>query len=395
MSGVWYSGSGSRAHAGHRPIKARRRLDFEALDERAVLSATSAAFEPELPGDTPAIVQSRDAQTVAPVSDPLAAVPLLQNPQGANKTVMMSGLTYTFNPTDFGFSDPGDSPPNLFSAVKITTLPFPGTLVMNGGVAPGQFISFSNLQSGQLKFTTSGVETVSFASFTFQVQDNTGALDPSPKTFTLFFANQDTNFVRGLYVDVLGRQPDAGGFTTWLNLLSAGASNRQVASAIWQTPEHRGLQVDGFYQQFLKRAPDPAGRQVWINQFLAGMNEETMMAAFMNTPEYQANKASNTSFVIAVYQDVLNRNPDPGGQAFWVGALNNGQLTRNQVATGLINTPERHVKLVTSYYLDFFRRQPDSFGLAFWVDQLNSGLLGDADVAIALLASPEFANLRH
>ena len=394
MLGVWFPGSDSAANAGKRSQKMRRRTSFELLDERTVLSAMHVACEPDLPVESPAIVASLEAQTDAPSSDPLA-VALLQAPQGANKTVMMSGFTYTFNPTDFGFSDPNDSPPNLFSAVKITTLPFPGTLVMNGGVAPGQFISFSNLQSGQLKFTTSGVERVSFASFTFQVQDNAGGIDPSPKTFTLFFANQKTNFVRGLYTDVLERQLDVPGFTSWVTLLDNGASNFSVATAMWQTPEHRGIQVDGYYNQFLNRAPDSAGRQFWINQFLAGMSEEAMMAAFMNTVEYSQLHASNTAFVIAAYNNVLHRAPDPGGQAFWVGALNNGQLTRAQVASGLINTTERHTLLVTSYYLDFLNRQPDSFGLGFWVDQLDDGVLGDAGVAESLLASPEFAGLRH
>ncbi len=372
--------SARRVH--DRPNGLRRAIGFEVLDERTVLSA--------MPFTAP---EDATAPLVSSANDEAGA--FLAAPVGTDKTVMMSGLNYTFGPDDFGFSDPGDSPPDLFAGVVITTLPFPGTLIMNGGVAAGQFISFNDLLTGQLQFTTSGVESVSRASFTFQVQDDSGQIDPSPKTFSLFFDNETTNFVRGMYLDVLQRPLDVPGFTDWVNLLDGGASNLQVANGFWETVEHRGIQVDSYYELFFNRQADPAGRQNWINQFLVGMTEETMMAEFMNTPEYSALNPSNTAFVAAAYQDILNRAPEPAGQTFWVNALTNGQLTRRQVAEGLINSNERHVGLVTSYYVDFLRRQPDSFGLAFWVNQLNSGSLDDQGVAEALLATPEYAGLQH
>ena len=40
--------------------------------------------------------------------------------------------TLTFTATAFGFSDLGDSPADLFVAVKITTLPAAGSLKLNG-----------------------------------------------------------------------------------------------------------------------------------------------------------------------------------------------------------------------------------------------------------------------
>ena len=54
-------------------------------------------------------------------------------PAGADKTITMNeGASYTFTATDFGFSDPNDSPPNSFLWVKITTLPLSGLLTLNG-----------------------------------------------------------------------------------------------------------------------------------------------------------------------------------------------------------------------------------------------------------------------
>ena len=115
-------------------------------------------------------------------------------PAGASKTIATPQDTpYTFATADFGFSDPHDTPPNNLLAVKITTLPTAGTLVDNGAaVSAGQFIAVADISGGELQFDAApGASGTSYASFTFQVQDDGGTanggvdLDPSPKTMTV------------------------------------------------------------------------------------------------------------------------------------------------------------------------------------------------------------------
>jgi hypothetical protein len=392
--------SGASKSADRKRLVKSRKPSFESLDERMVLSASHLGCLPDSPdSETPAALRSDQqpaAQAADMSGDPLAAsVVLAAAPQGTSTTVRMSGNTFIFTPANFGYSDPNDSPPQQFTAVKLTTVPAQGQMMFRGaGAVRGQFISFADLQSGQLSFRTSGVESRSYASFTFQVQDSTGSIDPAPKTFTLVFDNGRVNFVRGLYSDLLGRQPDTGGLINWLDQLDNGQSNLSVATALWTTAEHRGIQVDGYYQQFLGRNADAGGRQNWVNQMLGGMTEENVMVAFMTTTEYQNNNPSNTAFVTAVYRDLLNRTPDSGGLTTWVNALNNGQ-SRAQVAQSLVDTNERHQNLVTSYYLTYLRRFPDSNGFAFWTNQLNQGLFNDQGVALALLNTLEYVNLQH
>ncbi len=59
-----------------------------------------------------------------------------QPPQGTSSTVTLAeNSSYSFQVSDFGFSDPNDPPPNgpsQFVAVEITTLPAAGTLTDNG-----------------------------------------------------------------------------------------------------------------------------------------------------------------------------------------------------------------------------------------------------------------------
>ena len=98
-------------------------------------------------------------------------------PVGTAKTVSMARNTsYIFKTTDFGFTDPNDSPANALLAVKITTLPALGTLTDNGAaVAAGAHIPVADITAGKLKYTpaTNGSGTA-YTSFTFQVQDNGG-----------------------------------------------------------------------------------------------------------------------------------------------------------------------------------------------------------------------------
>ena len=126
-------------------------------------------------------------------------------PRGAGKALTTpQNAAYVFAPTDFGFSDPDDSPPNNFKAVEITTLPDAGTLTDNGAaVSAGQFVSISDINSGLLVFTAANASGTPRTSFTFQVQDDGGTdndgvdTDPYPKTMTIIL-QQDVERTRSL-----------------------------------------------------------------------------------------------------------------------------------------------------------------------------------------------------
>src|SRR5213078_312365 len=80
--------------------------------------------------------------------------PVNDAPVGTATTVTtLEDTPYTFARADFGFTDPHDTPPNAFQAVKITTLPGTGTLsVLGAAVVAGQFVSVGDLDAGRLVF---------------------------------------------------------------------------------------------------------------------------------------------------------------------------------------------------------------------------------------------------
>src|SRR5258706_2579051 len=119
-------------------------------------------------------------------------------PVGTNHTVTtLEDTAYTFTAADFGFTDPTDAASvagaNALLNVKITTLPGAGTLQDNGvNVTAGQFVSLADINTGKLVFTpVANANGASYASFTFQVQDDGGTanggvdLDTTARTMTV------------------------------------------------------------------------------------------------------------------------------------------------------------------------------------------------------------------
>ena len=161
-----------------------RRLQCEVLEDRRLLSVAGPLTS--LTGASPAaLVQTVHAADTTTVN---------HAPVGTSNTITTPENTpYVFAASDFGFSDPNDTPPNNFKAVEITTLPTVGSLTDNGtAVMAAQFVSVTDINGGLLTFTpvTSGVGS-NYDSFTFQVQDDGGTAnggvdtDPTPKTMTI------------------------------------------------------------------------------------------------------------------------------------------------------------------------------------------------------------------
>ena len=139
--------------------------------------------------DTTAVDPATGAFSTQTGSFGIEVLPRDDAPVGADNTVSaFEDTAYHFAAADFGFSDPYDSPANVFAAVKITTLPAAGILNNNGGaVTAGDFISITDIDSGQLVFTPAlEANGAGYASFTVQVQDDGAVnLDPTPNTITV------------------------------------------------------------------------------------------------------------------------------------------------------------------------------------------------------------------
>ena len=104
--------------------------------------------------------------------------------------------------------------------------------------------------------------------------------------------------------------------------------------------------VARLYQSFFERLPDAGGLQYWANQHAKGKSLSKIAAQFAQSSEFKTKYGSvgNAAFVELVFQNVLDRQPDAGGLAFWTKKLEAG-MSRGDVMTNFSESSEgkRHL----------------------------------------------------
>ena len=191
-----------------------------------------------------------------------------------------------------------------------------------------------------------------------------------------------------IYQDVLGRQPSSADVSFWVAALNGGVTRLVMAQAIWESPEHRGIEIDQYYGQYFNRAADPAGRAYWVTLMGLGVSETAVGLQFLSSPEYALAHPTLESYLIGLYQDVFGRVPDLGGVLFWQAQSGAG-ASRTQLASGFLTSPEAYIDWLNISYTKYLGRLPDAFGVATLLTALESGQATLQSVAEGILASDE------
>ncbi len=205
-----------------------------------------------------------------------------------------------------------------------------------------------------------------------------GGFTGSVEFQTRFSVEENEDFVTLLYNNVLNRDPDASGLASWVGLLESGTQSReQVVLGFSESREFRlgtdesssayvssgGAQawtddVFRLYQAVFDRLPDVGGHQGWMQALASGVEYKFVVEQFISSAEFQLSygDADNESFVTLLYNNVLNRDPDAGGFASWLGLLDSGDLDRADVVAGFAQSVEFIGSTVGSL-IDFMRGQ--------------------------------------
>lgn len=179
----------------------------------------------------------------------------------------------------------------------------------------------------------------------------------------------DAQFVAGLYRNVLGREPDAGGLQYWTGRLSQGAGRASVLVGLSESAENKqvtaglvsnGLwvldqgaaQVARLYDTVFGRVPDAGGLAFWSGQIASGaIGVQGVADRLVGSAEFQARYGAlgDRDFVAAMYANTLDRAPDAGGLDYWTARLGAG-ATRAGVVAGLSESAE-HQQLTAATVL--------------------------------------------
>lgn len=93
-------------------------------------------------------------------------------------------------------------------------------------------------------------------------------------------------FVRDLYVQILGREADQG-LQDWLDFINAGHSFREVYEGFIHSPEGRRHYVQELYHHLLGRDGSADEVAFWTDQLAAGMSQEEVFRGFTGSEEYK------------------------------------------------------------------------------------------------------------
>jgi TorA maturation chaperone TorD len=159
------------------------------------------------------------------------------------------------------------------------------------------------------------------------------------------------DFVRALYQNMFGRDPEGNSGPAWAAALAAGATRGSVAMAIAEGAEaksgvHQTIEQKNdselyrLYEAAFRRSPDEGGESSWSTLLANGGTMTQIATDFTQSAEF-ANTASEdpSTFINTMYQNALNRLPDTDGKAAWLAAMNAG-MTQAQVLLAFADSAE-------------------------------------------------------
>ena len=280
------------------------------------------------------------------------------------------------------------------------------TLVGSSGASNQLFIDFSKggafQLAGGINFTSTAdaVNSISFAggtsattvSFAANSVTFSGVQVTWPQGSQLTISTNrladPVSYVQSLYSATLGRAPDASGYSYWVSQMQSGATQQQLADAFWDCPEHRNIEVESYYGRYLQRGSSAAERAGWVNALENGIGETAVMLGFTTSAEYHQDHPTENDYITALYNDVLQRQPDTAGLQAWLAASAQGSSDAF-IALSFLNSTEARDDLIDWCYQNYLGRTGSTAEVAGWETQMQNGL-SRAALQEAFLASDEF-----
>lgn len=224
-----------------------------------------------------------------------------------------------------------------------------------------------------------------------------------------------TDFLTRLYVNMLGREPDAAGLRSWIDALENGeCDGNSAAAGFYDSPEFTELSshmdnsefVKIMYHTVLGRSPDTDGHKAWTQKLDTNeIARRDVFEGFLGSSEWQGICGNNyilsghykiSLFVDRLYYTTLGRAADADGKATWVSAIVDG-MSGAEVAAGFFGSQEyisrnaSNTDFVASLYATMLDRAPDQAGLESWVAYLSSHTR--EEVIYGMAGSDEFGRI--
>jgi hypothetical protein len=145
-------------------------------------------------------------------------------------------------------------------------------------------------------------------------------------------------FVDLIYQNILGRAPDSGGYAYWVGELNSGRQTRgQVMVGFSESDEYKSTSsyevfVTMMYVGMLRRSPEQGGFDFWVDYLDSGNSGLALIDGFLNSQEYASRFQGGAESCVEPPAGLISWWPGDG-DAYDVWAGNNGQLLNGTTFT--------------------------------------------------------------
>jgi hypothetical protein len=204
------------------------------------------------------------------------------------------------------------------------------------------------------------------------------------------FPTPAAGFVTSLYELVLGREPTSREIAHGTEQLASGLSRLRLAREVWNSPEHRGMEVARLYRAYLHRAPDPAGQAFWGRMLRRGAGETAVARRFFISREFRQANPTLMSFVGALEAVALGQPTDGSGSTTQRLMRLARQAGRAALVRDVLGSPAAAARLLTADDELFLLRPARPSEIRRASELLARRSSATAVIAERILASREF-----
>ncbi len=195
-------------------------------------------------------------------------------------------------------------------------------------------------------------------------------------------ATQPGSYVDDLFQKLVGRPASNGELVDWTAIVESG-DRRSLVDRLVRTDHFTGALVDDLYLRAFGRSADPGGRAYWIGEVGDGLHLRVVGVLFYGSPEYyQRSGNTDEALLIALYHDVLDREPDDAGRQYWLAKLADDRVGMDDIAAGFYDSLESRTTRAVALHQD-----PAGCRRKHRADRLLS--IDDVELAAEIAASAE------
>ncbi len=206
-----------------------------------------------------------------------------------------------------------------------------------------------------------------------------------------FLQSDKAIYVAALYQLFHGRPATGEEIDLGVSALEEGSDRSVLAEQLARSDYWAGREIEHMYLDVLGRPPDAAGKKYWVDQVRSDLQYQELGLYFYGSQEYVQGAGSNEGFVRRLYIDLLNREPESEGFSYWVDLLNSNSTEPPVVTESFYASVESRTARARRLYQTILGVELEEQDRQVWADKLLE--IDDLALAAEIAGSGDYYDL--